>query len=301
MLEEGSRYDWFTSEFIVRLAALGVIGLALFVWRELKTDRPAVDLRIMKNSAFSSATMIGGVLGMGLMGSIFLLPLFLQNILRFNAMQAGVALMPRSLAMAVLMPIGGKFYNRLGPRVMVAAGLFLSAVSFVQLAHMTGDTGFRDLLWPQILQGAGFSLVFVALTTAAFASIEKPKVTAASGLYNVVRTVFGSIGIALAASQLSTTSAVNHAILADRAGMANPVASAWVAQATAGMMRTGVDAYTAQMRALRLLDASITRQSVVLALNHVFVLIAILFVLAVPLVLLLRAGLAEGEGGMIAE
>jgi DHA2 family multidrug resistance protein len=301
MLEEGSRHDWFGSAFIVRLTALGAIGLALFVWRELTTDRPAVDLRIMKNSAFSSATMIGGVLGMGLMGSIFLLPLFLQNILRFNATQSGVALMPRSLAMAVLMPIGGKFYNKLGPRVMVAAGLSLSALSFVQLARMTVDTGFRDLLWPQILQGAGFSLVFVALTTAAFASVERPKITAASGLYNVVRTVFGSIGIALAASQLSSTAAANHAILAERAGMANPVASAWVAQATAGMMRTGVDAYTAQMRALRLLDATITRQSVVLALNHVFVLIAILFVLALPLVLLLRRGHAEDEVEMAVE
>jgi MFS transporter, DHA2 family, multidrug resistance protein len=301
MLEEGSRYDWFSSGFIIQLALIGVVGLALFVWRELATDRPAVDLRIMKNSAFASATMIGGVLGMGLMGSIFLLPLFLQNILHFNATQSGVALMPRSLAMAVLMPVGGKFYNRLGPRVMVAAGLTVSAISFLMLAHMTVDTGFKDLLWPQILQGAGFSLVFVALTTAAFASIEKPKVTAASGLYNVVRTVFGSIGIAIAASQLSSVAAANHAILVERAGMANPAATAWVAQATAGMMRTGADAYTAKMRALRLLDASITRQSVVLSLNHVFVLIAILFFCALPLVLLLRSGHAEGETEMVVE
>jgi MFS transporter, DHA2 family, multidrug resistance protein len=271
------------------------------VWRELATDRPAVDLRIMKNSAFSSATLIGGVLGMGLMGSIFLLPLFLQNILRFNATQSGVALMPRSLAMAVLMPIGGKFYNKLGPRVMVASGLTISAISFVLLARMTVDTGFSDLLWPQVLQGAGFSLVFVALTTAALASIPKPKITSASGLYNVVRTVFGSIGIAVAASQLSSTAAANHAVLVERAGMANPAATAWVAQATSGMMRTGVDAYTARMRALRLLDASITRQSVVLALNHVFVLIAILFVFALPLVLLLRSGHGEEPGELMNE
>ena len=301
MLEEGSRHDWFSSTFIVQLSAIGAAGLLFFVWRELKTDKPAVDLRIMANSAFSSATLIGGALGMGLMGSIFLLPLFLQNILHFNAMQSGVALMPRSLAMAVLMPIGGKFYNKLGPRVMVAAGLIISAVSFLQLAHMTVDTGFRDLLWPQVLQGAGFSLVFVALTTAALAAIPKPKITAASGLYNVVRTVFGSIGIAIAASQLSSTAAANHAVLAERAGLANPAATSWVAQATAGMMRTGADPYTARMRALRLLDATITRQSVVLALNHVFVLIAVLFFLALPLVLLLRGGHAEGESELVAE
>ena len=301
MLEEGSRHDWFASEFILQLTAVGVIGLVLFVWRELRTERPAVDLRIMKNVPFSSATLIGGVLGMGLLGSVFLLPLFFQTILRFNAMQSGVALMPRSLAMAVLMPIGGKLYNRLGPRVMVSAGLAASAVSFLLLTDMTVDTGFWDLIWPQVLQGAGFSFVFVALTTAALAAIPKPKITAASGLYNVVRTVFGSIGIALAASQLSSNAAANHAVLAERAGVANPAATAWVQQATAGMMRTGVDAYTARLRALRLLDATITRQSVVLSLNHVFVLIAMLFVLALPLVLLLRGGHAEGEQEVITE
>lgn len=301
MLEEGSRHDWFSSSFIIWLTATGVIGLGLFVWRELSTDRPAVDLRIMKNAAFSSATLIGGALGMGLMGSIFLLPLFLQNILHFNAMQSGVTLMPRSLAMAVLMPIGGRFYNRLGPKVMVAAGLAISALSFVQLAHMTVDTSFADLLWPQVLQGAGFSLVFVALTTAALASIEKPKITAASGLYNVVRTVFGSIGIAIAASQLSSSAAANHALLAERASVSNPAAVSWMAQATAGMVRSGVDAMTARARALRLLDLTITRQSVVLAINHVFVLIAVLFVLALPFVLLLRGGQHQGEGAIVAE
>jgi DHA2 family multidrug resistance protein len=290
MLEEGSRHDWFSSTFIIELTAIGVAGLLLFVWRELATDRPAVDLRIMKNTAFSSATVIGGALGMGLMGSIFLLPLFLQNILRFNAMQSGVALMPRSLAMAVLMPIGGKFYNRLGPRPMVAAGLLVSAISFLQLAHMTVDTGFWDLVWPQVLQGAGFSLIFVALTTAAFATIDKPKVTAAAGLYNVVRTVAGSIGVALAASQLTSTAQANHAALAERASVANSAAVTWVQQATTGMMRTGVDAYTAKMRALKLLDAIITRQSVILALNRVFVLIAILFFASLPMVFLLRRG-----------
>lgn len=293
MLEKGSRNDWFESAFIVRLFVVGVLGLLLFVWHELRTDRPAVDLRIMKNVGFSSATLLNGVLGMALMGSVFLLPLFMQNILRFNAMQAGEALMPRSLAMAVLMPIGGRVYNRVGPRILVAAGLVFSAVSFVQLAHMTVDTGFWDLFWPQVLQGAGFSLIFVALTTAAFATIEKPKVTAASGLYNVVRTVAGSIGVALAASKLTSAAQANHALLAERASVANPAAVTWLQQATAGMMRGGADMVTARGRALKLLDAVITRQSVVLALNHVFVLIAMLFVLSLPLVLLLRGDHVE--------
>jgi len=302
MLEEGTSEDWFESAFIWRLFLIGVIGLALFVWRELRTERPAVDLRIMKNAGFSSATALNGVLGMALMGSIFLLPMFMQQILRFNAMQAGEALMPRSLAMAVLMPIGGRIYNRAGPKILVAAGLLLSALSFVQLSHMTVETGFWDLFWPQVLQGAGFSLIFVALTTAAFATIERPKVTAAAGLYNVVRTVAGSIGVALAASQLTSTTQANHAVLAERANVGNPAAVTWVQQATAGMVSRGMDVATARMRALKLLDGIITRQSVVLALNHVFVLIAILFFASLPMVLLLRAGKPdEGHEVAIAE
>src|SRR5207247_9962359 len=106
MLEEGQRKDWCDSSFIVTLAVASGLGLALFVWRELATDRPAVDLRILKSASFSSATALGGVLGKGLYGSLFLLPLFLQNLLGYPAETAGLALMPRSLAMAVARPAG---------------------------------------------------------------------------------------------------------------------------------------------------------------------------------------------------
>src|SRR6185436_20270663 len=115
---------------IVRLALIATVGLVLFVWRELTADQPAVNLRILRNISFSSATALGGVLGLALNGSLFLLPVFLQNLLGFNAMQSGVTLMPRSLAMAVLMPIGGRFYNRLGPRVLVGSGLIVAGFGF---------------------------------------------------------------------------------------------------------------------------------------------------------------------------
>ena len=194
MLEEGEKNDWFQSGYILRLAAVAVAGLAFFVWRELKIKRPAVDLRILRNVSFSSATALGGVLGMALNGSLFLLPLFLQNLLGYTALKSGLAMMPRSLAMAVIMPIGGRFYNRLGPRLLVGAGLAVTGVSFWQLSHLTSQIGYWDIFWPQVMQGVGFSLIFVALSTAALSTIAKPEVTAATGLYNVSRQVFGSIG-----------------------------------------------------------------------------------------------------------
>ena len=289
MLEEGQRKDWFDSSFIVTLGAAAGLGLALFIWRELATDRPAVDLRILKSASFSSATALGGVLGMGLYGSLFLLPLFLQNLLGYPAETAGLALMPRSLAMAVVMPIGGLLYNRLGPRLLIAAGLLVSAFSFQELSHLTIVVGFWDVFVRQLWQGVGFSLIFVALSTAALGTIEKAKMTAAAGLYNVVRQVFGSVGIAVAATTLTTGIARYHDSLAEHVTMYDPTTRQWLATATAALRAAGSDAYTASRRALDLLNGDVTRQAVVLSYNHVFALVMLLFAIALPLVLLLRA------------
>ena len=293
MLEQGERNDWFQSGYIIKLAFLGISGLAAFTWWELRTDRPAVNLRILKNVSFSSATALGGVLGMALMGSLFLLPLFLQQLLGYPAMKSGVALMPRSLAMAVIMPIGGRFYNKLGPRWLVGTGLVVSGISFLQLSHLTSQIGFWDIFWPQVMQGVGFSLIFVALSTAALATIPREEVTQATGLYNVSRQVFGSIGIAIAATQLTVGAARNHAVLAESTGGA--VGRQWLQTVAGGLMaRTGVDAETARQQAMKILDGIVMRQATVLSYNRLFVLIAVLFVIAFPLVFLLKKGHSEG-------
>jgi DHA2 family multidrug resistance protein len=143
----------------------------------------------------------------------------------------------------------------------------------------------------------GFSLIFVALSTAALATIPRPEVTAATGLYNVVRQVFGSVGIAVSATQLTSGIARYHQILAEHAGTANATAVSWLSSATAAMMaRTGADFQTARVQALKLLDVMVTRQAAVLSYNRVFILVSFLFIIALPLVLLLKRGHAiEGE------
>ncbi len=288
MLEKGQDKDWFQSSLIVWLAVIAAVGLAVFVWREIRVERPAVDLGLFRNVPFSSATALGGVLGMGLYGALFLLPLFLQQLLGYPAMKSGLALMPRSLAMAVVMPIGGLLYNRVGPRALVGTGLAISAFSFWDLAHLTSDTGIWDILLPQVWQGVGFSLLFVALSTAALSSIPKAKMTAASGLYNVVRQVLGSVGIALSATELTRSSAIYHDRLAEHVTIYGAATQSWLHAVTAGMMRRGADAATATREALRILDLDVRRQATVLAYNHVLLLVAALFLFGFPLVLLVR-------------
>jgi DHA2 family multidrug resistance protein len=294
MLEKGQEKDWFSSSLIVTFTVVAAVGLVLFVWRELVARRPAVDLKILKSLPFSSATALGGVLGMGLYGSLFLLPLFLQELLGYPAETSGLALMPRSLAMGVVMPIAGWFYNRLGPRILVASGLVVSAFSFWELSHLTIEVGFWDVFVPQVWQGVGFSLIFVALSTAALAAISKAKMTAAAGLYNVVRQVFGSVGIAAAATILTTSASRYHDVLATHLTMYDATTRRWLAGVTGAMQRQGASDYTAHRRALDLLNINVTRQAVVLAYNHVFLLIAGLFMAVVPLVFLLRAAPADG-------
>jgi MFS transporter, DHA2 family, multidrug resistance protein len=298
MLEEGERKDWFESGFIVRLAALAAVGMVLFVWRELTTRRPAVDLSILRNVRFSAATLMGGVMGAGLSGVLFILPLFLQNLLGYTAMDSGLALMPRSLAMLVAMPVAGRLYNRTGPRLMVGAGLLLTAFGYWDLARLTVRTGIWDLVWPQVWQGVGFSLLFAALSTAALATVPRQRMTSATGLYNVVRQVMGSIGIALAATTLTHSQATYHAVLVE--DMRTPVALRWLAGVAAAAQRAGADLLTAQGQALELLDRLVQRQATVLAYNHIFALVAVIFLLIGPLVPLLpRSAGLEGEARVV--
>ena len=298
MLEEGERNDWFSSTFIVRLAVVSAVGMLLFIWRELTTQRPAVDIRLLANVRFTAATFLGGVMGMGLNGVLFILPLFLQNLLGYDAMQAGFMLMPRSIAMLVMMPVAGRMYNRFGPRLLVAVGLGFLVFGFWDLGKLTTEVGYWDLAWPQIWQGVGFSFLFAALSTAALAPVPKPEITAATGLYNVVRQVMGSIGIAVAVKTVIISKSEYNAVLVERAS--GPVAQRWIATTMEGLQRLGATAAEARERALGLLDSLVSRQATVLAYNHIFQLVAIMFAVVAPLLFLIpRSGHAEGASELV--
>jgi DHA2 family multidrug resistance protein len=302
MLEEGQQDYWFQSSFIIATAVVAAIGLTLFVWRELVAPRPAVQLRILKNLSFTSATVLGGVLGMGLLGTLFLLPLFLQTVIGYSAMEAGEILTPRSVAMLLLMPITGRLYNRLGPRILVGTGLAVSAYSFWRLGHLTSTVGFWNLFWPQVWQGVGFSLIFVALSTAALAEIDRTQMTQATGLYNVVRQVAGSVGIAVAATIATNSTTRYYTVLGEHLTIYDPATRLFLEEAAAALRLGGSDSVTAGRQALAVLNLNLLEQATVLAYNHAFKLVALLFALSVPLAFFLRrpAGAAAAgalEGG----
>ena len=290
MLEQGERDGWFGSPFILALGVVAAVTITAFILWELYTPAPAVNLRILADSSFAAGTLIIGVLGVALFGGLILLPLFLQNLLGYDATQAGLALMPRSLTMVLVMPIAGALYNRLGVYVMALFGLLLAAASTFLMARFTLETGPLQILIPQIMQGLAFGFIFVSISTTAMSTIPRPQMQAASGLYNLVRQLGGSLGTAIVVTLVDHKVTTASANLVRYASPFNPTFMHWWQTIQSGFAARGIDQGRARLQALSMLGREINRQASVVAFDYAFAVMAVLFLCCLPLVLLLRRG-----------
>ena len=203
--------------------------------------------------------------------------------------------------MAVTMPLGGRLYNRVGPKILIIIGVFLNAVSFYQFSRLSLDMGYWEICIPQIIQGGGFGFMFVSLSTAVMSTIEKPLLAAASGLYNVTRQVFASIAIALAATFLTRGENWYRAVLTEHVTAFSDATSESMGRFSSFLASQGANASGADMEALKVLETTVTRQASMLAYNHVFFLIAVLLFLSLPLALLIRDKQRERSVEMITD
>ncbi len=293
LLEEGERDGWFTSPFILTLTVIAIPALIAFVFWELRTPIPVVDLRVLRDVTFASGSLIMAIVGVVLFGGLILLPLFLQNLLRYDATQAGLALMPRSLVMVLLMPVAGVLYNRVGLYVMLPFGLITSGIAGLMMARFNLDSGPLQILLPQVVQGIGFAFMFVPLATASLSTIPLPQMQSAAGLFNLVRQLGGSLGTAIVITLLDHRTTIASAGLMRYASPYNPTFMHWWQSIQAGFVAHGSDPATARMRALATLHGLISRQASVIAFDYVFAVIAIVFFVCLPLVLLMRSGRSQ--------
>ncbi|MGQ0571915.1 MAG: DHA2 family efflux MFS transporter permease subunit, partial [Armatimonadota bacterium] len=274
LLQEGETAGWFASVFITTLTVVAVLALAMFVVWELRAPAPAVDLRILKNVSFAAGTLIGGVLGLALFGSMILLPLFLQGLLHYSATQSGLTLMPRALTMLLMQPMAGALYNHLGVHVMLPFGLITSGVASYMMAHLTTQSGSLQILVPQVVQGLGFAFMFVSLSTTALATIPRTRMQNATGLYNLVRQLGGSLGTAIVVAVMNHRLAVASAHLVGYASQYNPTFMERWRVLQESFIARGSDAITAGRQALAALDAVVHRQAATVAFNYAFAVIA---------------------------
>ena len=296
VLEEGQRNDWFESQVITVGAIVSFVALAAFVWRELTAPAPAVNLRLFKDPVFTSATLMTGVVFAMLIASQFLLPIFMQELLGFTAMQSGLALLPRVALMLVVTPIVGRLYNRVSPGLLVAVGLVSAAVGTLLLGDVTLRTTSGTILLPLAVQGIGFGFLFVPLLTVALTNVPRARATEATGLNSLVRQIGASVGLAVFATLLARYQVhARHGLIAHLAPE-NPLVSQRLAVLQAGLVtRGGFDVTTAKQGAVAALNLQVAQQAAVLAFEKVFLFLGLCFVAVLPLLFFLNARRPRGE------
>ena len=294
MLERGERYDWFESRFVTTLAVVAVVSIAGLIWRELTIDEPVIDLRVLKSRQLSAGTAIAAVLGFALYGSVFILPVFLQQLHGFTAWQTGKVILPGALASAFTMAIVGRNSQKLDARYTVVAGAVLFFFSMLMLSHLTFDTNAEQLFWPLVLRGVGLGLIFVPLTNASMAELDVRQLHQGTGLYNLTRQLGGSLGIAILATQLSSLMKGQKAILTEHVVATDPRVIARMDAVTRALVARGADLTSAKQMALQILDRQVAGQASVLAFSKLYLISGIALLCALPLLLLFKSGRARG-------
>jgi DHA2 family multidrug resistance protein len=288
MLERGERLDWFASSEIVLYAVVSVTSLVLFIWHELRTEDPVVDLRILKMRQFSLGVIFGGLMGVALFGSIFALPIYLQALQGFTAEQTGLVILPGALASAAVMAMMGRVAGKIDLRPVVLVGVLLFVASMWQHAHFTTASGKGDYFWPLILRGAGLGMIFVPLVTLTMSDLPLNRMAQGTGLFNLLRQLGGSVGIAIAATLLSRFEATHRAQLTEHITMYSEPVRERLAAIAGRLIASGTPPSLAQNKALQLLSLQVDRQVMMLSFEQLFLLFGVSLAAALPLLLFMK-------------
>jgi DHA2 family multidrug resistance protein len=286
-LEEGYSESWFDSPLIVICAVLAVVCLVLFVERQLSSRNPVVDLRVLRYRSLWAGCICAAVLGMGLYGAMFAVPIFAQGVMRYTSQQTGMLMLPGALASAFAMPMMAKLLKTFEPRVLVAGGSLMVIGSLYWLAGMNPQTNEDQLFWPLIVRGFGTVMMFLPMSMATFGNIPVKDVAKATGLYNLTRQLGGSIGIAILTTLLASRSAFHRSVLVEKLGVSDVATAERVRMMSGAFTARGFDPASAKQQALTMLDGTVNLQASVMSFADSFYLVAVVFVCMMPLILLL--------------
>ncbi len=302
MLEEGQQEGWFESSFILTMSIASVVGVALFTWRELTTEHPAVDLRVLRYPSMIGGSLYSAVLGIGLYGIMFAVPIFVQDYLHYTALQSGLLLVPGAVVSAATMMLFGRIGNRISPKVLITIGALLTSLTGISLMNMNPDTGAGQLFWPMIFRGAGSVMIYMPLSIATLGPLRKKDIAAGAGLYSLTRQLGSSIGIALITTLLVRREAQHRAVLVERISEFRPAFLDRLHTLTGFFSSHGADPVAAHDQAMKVIDRMVTGQATILSYGELFFGVAGLFLLTLPLILLLggRAGKEAEEAAAAA-
>ena len=286
VLDKGQEADWFSAPWICWTAAVSTLALVAFILRELTDHEPIVQLRIFRDRNFAMGTLITCTYGFVLYAATAMLPLFLQTLMGYSALQSGLSVSPRGLGAMASMVTVGLLVRKIDARLLMAFGFALLGASTWMLGNISLEIGMSSVVVPNILNGFAMGFVFVPLTTVTLSRLRKQEMGNATGIYNLMRNIGGSVGIATVTTMLVRGSQIHQSTLAADAG--SPLASGLARGLQARLFSQGADMVTAQHKALGMIYRSVQQQSALMAYADNFRLIAILALACIPLLLLFQ-------------
>jgi DHA2 family multidrug resistance protein len=293
VLDKGQQEDWFNSPFILAFSAISIISLIMMILAELRNPHPIVNLRLFKNISYAAGTCIMFVVGFCLYSSIMLIPLFLQTLMGYSATKAGMVLAPGGLATLLTMPLVGALLQKYDGRKLVLCGLSIGACAMFIMRGFTLDAAYHDFVWPRVVLGIGLAMTFVPLTTLTLATIPKEEMGNATGIFNLMRNIGGSFGIAIATTVLARDSQFFQTQLVSRINSFGTKFRMSTEQLKTALIYRGVDSFTAEKQATALIYNNIRRNAAMLSYNHIFWYVGLAFIAIIPLLLLLKRPVHE--------
>jgi len=288
VLDEGQKSDWFSSNFIVIFSILTVISLVSVVFWELSKAEPVIDFRVLKDRNFAICTLTMLVMGMVLYGSTTLLPLLLQTLLGYTSLLSGLVLSPGGFVVVACMPLVGKLLTHYQPRWLVVFGVLACAGGLLIMSGFNLYIDYRTAVWSRMVQSLGFGFLFVPISTAAFAFIPRARTQYATGLFNLARNIGGSIGIATVTTMLARRAQFHQARLVEHMTPYDAAFRQSAAGAAQVVAAHGASAPDAAHAAQGMLYGSMLRQASMLAFVDTFRLMAVMFLVIIPLMLMIR-------------
>jgi DHA2 family multidrug resistance protein len=287
VLERGEEVDWFANNWIIIGTVVSVIAIGGLLMWELTRKEPIIDFRLFKNRLLSVGCAIGSASGFALFGSSFLLPQFTESLLNYPAYQAGLVLMPRALAMFLVMPIVGRLYNHVSPRVLVGCGVSLLMYGYWRLAHLDLAVGYWTFAPILVMTGLGMGMAMVTLTTISLSTIPRPQMTGASGLNTLTRREAGNLAYALLATVLARRTQFHRAMLVTNVSDFSSAFARMDQGVTQSLRSYGYNSAAIGGRDLSLINNMINRNATIMAYNDCFYLLVPVLLLSLLFIFLL--------------
>ncbi len=286
VLDKGQQDDWFSSKFILTLSIISAISLIAFIFVELRSKNPVVNLRVFKNISFASGNCIQFIAFFVLFGSIVLLPLYLQQLMGYTAYLAGFALGPGGIATLITMPIAGKLVTRTNPKYMLATGIIIAAYSMYMMAQFNLAVDFDIVMWSRFIMGIGMGLIFIPLVGMTLSTIKKEEMGNATGVFNLLRNLGGSFGVAFITTLLARRAQYHQFRLSEHMHPLDPQYQIGSMQAAHALQAKGVA--VTEMSKNAVLYKQMMVQANYFSFIDTFFAAAVIMLMVLPLVFLLK-------------